>query len=221
MPAWARSAAAIDRCPVNWASSPAWMRLVVRHVAEADPRIELGGPDRRVGIAGVGVVDDAEVAAGHRHVVGRGLVRTGHVRHRIGVADDVGSGDVEQQRAGGAGPFALGRPDAEGGEGPAAGDRIELDGVGSSRRRRPRMNTIEADTTRRPGTWRAGRHDRLAEHLAALDHRTAPVAAGGADVAGLAVGLDVEDVDQVGGVAPGGEALGGDVALVVAAPERR
>ena len=54
MPAWGRSAAAIDMCPVNWASSPAWMGGVVGHLAEADPGVEHGWPDRRVGVAGVG-----------------------------------------------------------------------------------------------------------------------------------------------------------------------
>ena len=69
MPACGRSAAAIGRCPVNCASSPA-CRAGRRARAEADPGVEHRRADRRVGVAGVGVIDEADVAAGHRHVVG-------------------------------------------------------------------------------------------------------------------------------------------------------
>ena len=113
--------------PGELGQQPGVDRLVVGHVAEPHPRVQHGRPDGCVGVAGVGAVDDPQVPAGHRHVVRLGLVRAGHVRGGIGVADHVGRGDVEQQRAGRAGPVALDGPDAEGGEGPAAGDGVELD----------------------------------------------------------------------------------------------
>ena len=87
-------------------------RRVVGHVAEADPRVEHRRPDRGIGVGGVGVVDDAEVAAHDRHVEGLAVVGTGDVGHRVGVADHVGGGLVEQERAGGAEPLALDDVDA-------------------------------------------------------------------------------------------------------------
>ena len=63
----------------------------------------------------------------------------------------------------------------------------------------------------------AGGDDGLPEHLAALDDRPSLVAAGDRDEAEAAVvgGADVHDVDQVRGVAPGGEALDGHVPRLV------
>ena len=62
----------------------------------------------------------------------------------------------------------------------------------------------------------AGGHDGLAEHLAALDDGASLVAPGNCDEAEpLVGGSDVHDVDEVRGIAPGGEPLHRDIALLV------
>jgi hypothetical protein len=72
-----------------------------------------------------------------------------------------------------------------------------------------------AETGRRPPRWRLAAGGRLGQHLAALDDRPAPVGPGAGDVAALAARLDVEEVDQVGGIAPCREPLDRDVPRVV------
>ena len=203
--------------PGELRQQPGVDRLVVGHVAEADPRVEHRGSDRRVGITGVGVVDDAQVAAGDRHVVR--LDSYGPATSGAGSAWRITSGAVTSRSTV---PAAQVRPPCVA-RTPRAVNVRPLEMVSSSiaygaPASAARVKTIDADTARRPGAWRPAATIAWPEHLAALDDGTAPVAAGGADVAGLAVRSDVEHVDQVGGVAPGGEALGGDVPLVVAGP---
>ena len=200
--------------PRELGEQPGVERRVVGHPAEAGPRRELGRPDGGVGVPGVRTVHDPEVSSGHRQVVGDRFVRPGHRGCWGGVADHVRSGDVEQQGAAGADPSALRRSGPEHGERPARGHLVELEGVGragvggSGEGHRGRHHPP-------PRHVAAGGDDGLAEDLAALDHRPAPVAAGLAPKVALSVGPDVEDLDQVGDVAPGGEALGRDVPLVV------
>ena len=66
---------------------------IVGDLAEAHPGTQLGRTDRRVGIARVGVVDDAEVAARDRHVERRRLVRA-RARRARGSACRMRSGAV-------------------------------------------------------------------------------------------------------------------------------
>ena len=139
----------------------------------------------------------------------------GHVGSRVGVADDVGGGDVEQQRAERAGAVALGGLGAQRGEGAAAGDLVELDQVGRPRvggarehqRRRHHPAAGRVTRTRRRSTGRGSGCPRPPGAASRAGHRGAE-----ATVAAVALGPHVEDLDEVGGVAPGGEALGRDVA---------
>jgi hypothetical protein len=66
------------------------------------------------------------------------------------------------------------------------------------------------------GRVTTGGDDGLAQHLTALDDRSSRVVANDADVAALAGGPDVEDLDEIRGVAPRRELLDGDVSLGVA-----
>src|ERR1700722_14731449 len=56
-----------------------------------------------------------------------------------------------------------------------------------------------------------GGDDRLPEHLTPFDDRPPPVAPGDADEGDAAVGADVQLVDQMRGIAPGGEPLDGHI----------
>ncbi len=68
-----------------------------------------------------------------------------------------------------------------------------------------------AETTRSLRRMATGRDDRLPEHLTAFDDRPPPVAPGDADEGEAAIGADVQLVDQVRGIAPGGEPLDGHI----------
>ncbi len=57
----------------------------------------------------------------------------------------------------------------------------------------------------------SGRHDRLPEHLAAFDDRPPFVGPGDAEEGEVTVGAHIHHVDQVRGIAPGGESLDRDI----------
>ena len=194
--------------------------LVVGHVSEPDPDIELRGPDGRIRVIGVRVVDDAQVSAGDPHVVDRAFVRPGRRRCGIRVTDDIGRGDVEKERAHRTGSLVLHGPSLEHGERASIRDFVQLDvvlgaGVGCSRENQRCRHRSP------PGRVPGRGDDALAEDLAGLDDRPHAVGVEGARVTTVALGLDVHDPDEVGGVAPVREPLDRDVALVVARRRRR
>ena len=65
-------------------------RRVLGHLAEAHPAVDEGWSERRVGVVGVGTVDDPEIASGHAHVVGRTLVGPRDVGRVGGMAHEWG-----------------------------------------------------------------------------------------------------------------------------------
>ena len=131
------------------------------------------------------------------------------------MTDHVGRGDVEQECAAREEPVTLADVGGERGERPTGRQLVEL----HHERNRGIRDPHEHHRRRHHppiGRVASGGDDRLAEHLASLDDTAPMVGADGRDEGGVAVGSNVHDVDQVGGVAPRRELLDGDVALVVA-----
>ena len=181
------------------------MRRVVGHLAEADPAVDDGRPDRRVRVIGVGAVDDPEIASGHPHIVRRALVGPRDVgRRRPRGARVVGRGHVEQQRSRGTAPAALADLGRQAGERPAGAELGQLEAEGLAGVGASQEEHAGGDDAAIRGVPHGG-HDRLAEHLAALDDGASPVGPGHAREDEVARSGAVQHVDEVGGVAPGGE----------------
>ena len=180
------------------------MRRVLGHLAEAHPAVDEGWSERRAGVVGVGTVHDAQIASGDTHVAGRTLVGPRDVGSVGGVTHEWGRHGVEEQRSRGTAAAALADLCRHAGERPAGAELGQLEvegssGVGPSQEQHVRGD----DTTTRRVTH--GGHDGLAQHLAALHHRTSPIGPGHAfpgQIPGLA---QIQHVDQVGGVTPRGE----------------
>ena len=160
-----------------------------------------------VGVGPVVAVDDAQLAAGDAHVVGLGVERTADVGHRDLAVDGGGRAAVEEVEPDAAELRVLRDAHLGGRERAALAQQLDVDVERRVERRRLR----EVHRRRRHALAREHlrhRHQALREHLAALDHVAGRVAVRGPDeVAGLTLGVHVDELEQVGGVAPRGEAV--------------
>ena len=187
-------------------------RLIVGQMAEADPGVYDRRPGRHARVVRIGAVHHPEVATGHPHIVRFACVGSRNVRRVDRVADDVFGRNVEEQRAGGADPGTLEHLDRQSREGAAGTELGQLHALGLTGIGGPEEDHAGRDDSPVLGIA-AGGDDGLPEHLARLDHGSSLVAPRHRDEAEVRVvrGAHVHDVDQVRGVAPGGEALDGDI----------
>jgi hypothetical protein len=177
---------------------------VVPEVTEPHPGVQ----DRRAARCGrvvrVGTVDDADIAARDGHVVRLALVWAGHIGRCHRVTDHVRGGGVEQQRAGRAATPRLAHLHGDGRERPPGAQLVEVEAERLAGIARAREHHVRRHGPAFGGVA-AGGHDGLAEHLAPLDHRSPPAAAGDAHIRAVAVGPHIQQVDELRRVAPGRE----------------
>ena len=206
------------QCVVGCASSAAWRYGSLGRVLEPDPRVD----DRRADVIGVGpvvTVHDAQLASGHAHVVRLGVERDSRRR-----ASPPGRRWSSARRCRGSrGRRCAASPSWETRTSAVENVRPSRSrSTSTSRWRVERGGLREVHRRRRHALARQHlrhRDEALGEHLAALDHVAGGVAVRRADeVARRALGVHVDQLEQVGGVTPRGEAVDDGLASVERRP---